>query len=860
MQPLVVLFLFFITGAVGLAFEVLWIRMLVNIFGVTVHAVSTVISSFFAGLALGSYLFGKLGEKTKNPLYIYSMLEFGVGIYALATLVLFTKVDAIWTTIYSAVGGDPFLYSLARFAICFIILLVPTTLMGGTLPILSKYFSRNLERVGRSLGLIYSANTFGAVVGSFLVGFVFIRTIGIRHTLYAGVACNMLVALFAFLMGSTKGRYLAPVMGAAGNKSDSAAFQGGVIGPGALKLVLVAFALSGFASLSYELLWTRILVYFLGVQTYAFTTMLVTFLLGIAIGSAVFSRFIDSIKDNVWLFGAVEIGIGLSSLAALLSMGYMSSVTAYLAKVGFVRTWWHLSGLKFILAAMFMFIPTFLMGSTFPIVSRIFVNNLKHVSTKVGKIYALNTVGGIIGSALTGFFLLPLLGIRGNILIIVALNIALGLALILIASKRRGFLRRAALVTGIVVLLPVVPLACTNRPILRDWNVHHRGAVYDILYCNEGIECTLSVLRNKKTDLLELNINGQSTAYTSYRDIQVHKMLVHYPMLLHPDPREVLVIGFGMGVTSYGATLYDNANVTCVELVKDEIEASPYFDEINHGVIESPKLNFIHGDGRNYIHVVDRQFDIITFNAIHPRLSPTLYTKDFYEKCKTRMKPDGIICAWVPSNWITQREFRSLVNTFVDVFPQSTLWFSNPDHVLLIAGLEKPEIDFDLVRRKIAEPEIFNHLGSSNLGNPFSFIGMLTLGPEGLKEYTKDSFLVTDNHPQIEFSRCHYTGLNKPAWNHILSVREHYINELPDLVKTSSIDDRRAISRNLKSLEPFIKGQLLADEGLEEHKEALQEYEKAHALARQNDNIIYWWAVSKNSLKNKKSVLQQKTP
>ena len=324
-------------------------------------------------------------------------------------------------------------------------------------------------------------------------------------------------------------------------------------------------------------------------------------------------------------------------------------------------------------------------------------------------------------------------------------------------------------------------------------------------------------------------------------------------MLLHPDPKKVLVIGFGMGITSYGATLYDDADVTCVELVEGEIEAASYFDALNHGVMQSPKFNFVHGDGRNYIHVVDRKFDVISFNAIHPRLSPALYTKDFYEKCRTRLTSDGIICAWLPPNWITQAEFRSLVKTFVDVFPQSTLWHSNPDHVLLIGGMQKPEIDFDTLKRRIAQPQILEHLSHSNLGDPLSFLGMLTLGPEGLKEYTKNSSPVTDNHPVIEFSRCFDTGLNEPVWKEILGIRERYINELPGLIKTSSLDDRLAVSRNLKSLEPFIKGEILADLAYEKHEEAIKEYDKALALAPQNDNISYWRAVSRIGLMQQKA-------
>jgi hypothetical protein len=195
-------------------------------------------------------------------------------------------------------------------------------------------------------------------------------------------------------------------------------------------------------------------------------------------------------------------------------------------------------------------------------------------------------------------------------------------------------------------------------------------------------------------------------------------------------------------------------------------------------------------------------------------------------------------------------EFRSLVNTFVDVFPQSTLWHSNPDHVLLIAGLKEISIDFDALSRKLAQPQIAGHLHSSNIRDPYSLIGMLILGPAGLKEYTKDSFLVTDNDPKVEFSRFFTMGLNEPVWSHILNVRAHYINELPEIIRTSNIDDKVTIGRNLKSLEPFINAQLMADPGLKHDEEAIAEYEKALALAPQNANIFYWRAVSLHRMKN----------
>jgi spermidine synthase len=840
MGPLTVLFLFFVTGAVGLAFEVLWIRMLVNIFGTTVYAVSTAIASFFAGLALGSHLFGKIAEKTRNPIRLYGALEFCVGICALLTLVLLSRVNSLWGVVYSIVGGNALFYSFARFALCFSILLVPTTLMGGSLPVLSRYFVKNMKTLGWNLGLIYSVNTFGALVGCFLVGFMLIRTVGVRNTLYMGVACNMIVALTAFVISMREKERGSEAESADETTDDEHRPGQKMLPPRIVKLVLFAFAVSGFASLSYELLWTRVLVYFIGVQTYAYTVMLMAFLFGIALGSIVFARFTDSVRDNVLLFGIVEILIGLSSVAGLFSIGYLAKAMDYLSMSAPMRTWWHYAGIKFLSAVIFMFAPTFLIGSTFPLVSKTFVASLEQVSRSVGKIYALNTVGGIFGSILTGFFLLPLLGIRRSIMLVVSINIGLGLALIMASSRRKCIMGRAANMLGAVSLMPVVYSAATARPILQELNMHREKSTYEILYCKEGLECTLSVLRNRSTGGLELNINGQSTAYTSYRDIQVHKMLAHVPMLMHPDPKEALIVGFGLGCTSYEAALYEKARVTCVELVKDESDVAKHFDDYNKNILANPRFHFVHDDGRTYIQLVDRKYDVISFNAIHPRLSPGLYTREFYQICRNRLEPDGVICAWLPTNWITTKEFRSLVGTFVSVFPDSTFWLCNPDHVLLVGGLKNPGIDFADLKRRMAQPEIREHLRSANLADPLSLVGTLILGPEGLKAYAGDAPMVTDDHSMVEFSRCLDYGLNDAVWAPILNVRQGYFGELMAVIKTSNPEDRKAVYSNLRSLSPSIRAQILSDLKYNNHEEALREYDEALRLAPQNDNIAYW--------------------
>ncbi len=837
MLPLIILFLFFVTGAVGLAYEVLWIRMLVNVFGATVYAVSSVISAFFAGLALGSHLFGRHADRSKNPLRLYGILECAVGIAALLTLFALTRMTGVWSLIYSSVGTTSLLYPIVRFVLCFSILLVPSTLMGGTLPVLSKYFGRDMRNIGWSIGLLYSVNTFGALVGCFLVGFILIPAIGVRTTLYVGVASNVFVALCALLlsMRKTAADEAPPLDDGAREEAPQRATS-----PRLALLAMIAFAISGFASLSYELLWTRILVYFLGVQTYAYTIMLITFLFGIAAGSMLFARILKLSKDALLLFGIVEILIGFFSLGGLSTLGRLYDISDFFRMSGFVSSWWHFAGTKFVVAALFMLLPTLLIGGTFPIVIRIVITNVKQVCPGVGRSYALNTIGGIFGSFVTGFLFLPLLGVRNSIVLIVFLNMALGLGLVMLSERRTSLSGLAAGILGALIFVPMFYVGSRNRPVLSEWNAQRKNSMYDILYAKEGIECTLSVLFNRITGARELNINGQSTAYTSYRDIQVHKMLVHLPMLLHPHPRDVLIVGFGMGCTSYESTLYENANVTCVELVKDEIDTAPFFSDLNHNVLLSPNFKFVHDDGRNYIQLNDRAYDVISFNAIHPRLSPALYTREFYQMCRERMAADGLICAWVPTNWLFPREFQSLVKTFLSVFPDSTLWYCNPDHAVLIGGKNEPAVSFETLADKLRNPTISEYMNPANLDDPLSLIGTLVLGPKGLQTYCGGAEVVTDDRSQLEFSRCLDYGLNETVWNEILTVRERYLAELTEIVKSNDPEVRTAIYNNLKSLPPFVLAQVKTDPKYKLYEQSEKDYDTALTLAPQNMNIAHW--------------------
>lgn len=755
----IVFLLFLFSGVSGLIYEVLWTRMFTLVLGTTVYAVTTVLGVFMGGLALGSWIFGRIADRQGiNGFRLYAYLEGAIGIYAFLLPFLMDLSDSIYRAAWPVLSDSFAGLCSLRLCLAILILTVPSTLMGGTLPALSRYLVKRAAHSGYQIGNLYAINTIGAIIGCFITGFFLIELLGVQLTLTAAAILNLSVAAIAFrwssrpqpvveeaTQDSTQKKSKKPLK----TESSITKFQ--------INTVLWLFAFSGFSALALEVLWTRSLMYFVNIDTWAFTSMLCAFLCGIGFGSLIMTRFVDKIRRPLFALAIIEVLIGITAAVSIPLFGLLYG-TQY---AGFFRV---LSGnlllgqiiFKLSNSFLVMLAPTLLMGAAFPLVCRIYVVNRKEIGRETGTLYALNTAGAIVGSAGAGFILLPLFGsIQRSILFSASLYIAIGLILLLIAMNRKS----ERLPVGVFSLAGLVALILLNiqfsgQPIIKLSHFFKENpGMFTLRYFREGPDASIAVLE-KPNGLRELNINGQSTAFTNYMDMQVHRMLSHLPMLLHPNPEKVLVVGFGMGSTVWGCCQYpDVQTVDCVELLRDEKETAPWFEEINYGVLNHPKLNFITGDGRNYILATRELYDVISFNAIHPRYSANLYTVDFYRMCRQKMAPDGIICAWMTQNTLADVEWKMLCRSFIEVFPHSSLWFCNPQHFCLIGSLEPQKYNFDRLQARISLPGVAADLKESNLENPYVFITRYLMGAERLSSYLAGSRLNTDDKPLIEFTR-----------------------------------------------------------------------------------------------------------
>jgi spermidine synthase len=644
----IVFVLFFFSGMSGLIYQIVWTRMLVLIFGNTMLATSTVLSAFMAGLAAGSYVFGKYADKRpRGLLRVYALLEAGIGVFALIFPLLLSVVGPVYTSLYQSLSGNMIAINFIRFIICFVLIVVPTFLMGATLPVLIKRFARRTRAIGREMGFLYGLNTAGAVAGSMVCGFLFLKLMGMRLSTLVAVAINFLVALLAWFLGkeetNAKEPQKIPHANITKDKKETPR-QG--YNSTTVKWVLVAIGISGFCALAYEVFWTRMLNLFFHNTVYSFTTILATFLTGIAIGSIIYSKFLSGIKNKVRLFVFVEIGIGVLSYAAPFVFNLLYSPVFSKSAGAFT----------IIQAAVIMIGPTILMGIALPLAVQICQRGPQREGDSVGTVYAVNTIGSIIGAFAAGFLLMPNLGIQKSVVVIVSFNILAGfLVLFSTVQKRTRWIYGFSL---IVILL--VSFIAAPSTIFRNL-YKKKQATADLMYYKEGKIANVVVYDFYKNGYKDLYLNGIEEASSRLWHVQLFKMLGALPTVVHHQPDDAIMIAFGAGMSA--GTCIDLVNhFECAELNPDIFEEAKIFKKENRDVIHNPKLNMVFNDGRNHLLLSPKKYSLIISDATNPLTfdSWTLYTKEFYELCKQKTQTRGRILS-MGAHTFTQRRYKSLI-------------------------------------------------------------------------------------------------------------------------------------------------------------------------------------------------------
>ncbi len=806
---IIVAALFFMSGVSGLIYEVTWIRMFGHVFGITTYAVSAVIGAFFAGLALGGFLAGKRADiagagpvdeagAIANPhiksrlILIYAYLELGIAASAVMVYAAMPGLKSLFVWFNHSAGGSPVTLNIARFVLSFAILLIPSTLMGATLPILSKFFISRYQKVKQGLGLLYGINTSGAAIGCLAAGFYLVGTLGVFETICVGAAINLAIGVAALILNKTSVFNIAdekePQTATEHELEDKNCKQKSSRAKSAVKertlkarstlkpgnatrknndlpkpiinALMIAFGVSGFTSIAYEIIWTRMLSLVFLNSIYSFTTMLVTFLTGIAVGALIAARFFRKGVKPIALFGIVEFGIGVSTILLILLFHKIPDISAWLGSSnafnGGAMTWGGNVKIEFALSFMIMIAPSVLIGMTLPIVGQIITNDVKILGRKIGSIYSINTVGGIIGALVAGVLLIPALGFKNSELLLGGINICIGLIFLCIADKRNkvwgGNAHPARKVLAPVLCVSAIGIGCyCSFKDIRVWDKNN-----ELLYYKEAAAATVSVTREKDGNR-KLVVNNRYTLGTSVAE-PLQLRMGYIPLLLHGEPKETLIIGMGTGITAAAAVMHEQTEtVNCVEVISDVAKAAQkYFANENGALWQSEKLNIIIGDGRNHLLLNKKQYDVIISDLFVPYHAGagSLYTKEHFNVCRERLLEDGLFCQWLPLYQMSEKEFKAICKTFTQAFPHATLWFCNFERGLicgLIGSNHKQMIDPFYLAGNMRAGNMRNKLKTAAIGGPKELLSLYITDKGGIEAFAEEGAINTDNLPVIEF-------------------------------------------------------------------------------------------------------------
>jgi spermidine synthase len=581
-----------------------------------------------------------------------------------------------------------------------------------------------------------------------------------------------------------------------------------------LLVMLVALA-AGFCTMSYEVLWFRVLKYFVDNSIHSFAIMLTAFLFGLTAGGFLFSWFVDSRKDPFLLLCLMEAGIGLLCMFSIPVISQMNGLIAGLNKV-FGEGWSGEIAIRFIVFSLAMLPPALLMGGAFPVFSKLYSAYSGSVGKSMGEVYAINTVGGVLGSFAGGFVLLPLLGVQSGIIAVGFINILTGLACLLAGSRRSR--RSKYILSGVIVIIAaVLSISITPNAFAAVYSQRYPPPKNQMVYCRENINGTTTVFQDASNAAQKyLLIDGTGEVSTDYFSIRAFRYLSLLPAVYHPQTKTALIVTFGSGIVAGSiASLPGMEHVDCVEICKEAFRAARYFTDENHDVLDNPKINLIVNDGRNYILTTDRRYDIISADATHPTSSDSwiLYTKEFYGLCAGRLNDDGIMCQWIPLHGILERDYRIILKTFHSIFPFVAVYYSGGHktigHTVLLGSKKPMRIDYGLAEKLLQDRQVKEDMERMNVLSVQDLLSCFILDQAVIDEWGAGLPLNTDDRPCIIFTKFELE--NKPFMGiaPLVNFRKTVYPQLYGMDSAAAVRVKIAADRCFEAMGHTLQGQIL---------------------------------------------------
>jgi spermidine synthase len=696
---MLILLLFFCSGATALIYEVVWSKYLALMFGSTVQAQTVVLAVFMGGLALGNRVFGRRGDQSTRPLALYGYLEVVIGIYAFFFSFIYKFADSIFVAVGSRFVDQGAILLALKGVLSVGLLLGPTMLMGGTLPILAAWLQKATADAGRRSARFYSINSLGAVFGSGLAGFYLVETVGLNVTLQITALANVIVGFSAVGLARQQAK-------AAATTSEAPTVTAPVTTGRSLSMATIFVALTGGVSMGLEVLASRSLTLIFGASLQAFAIVLMAFILGIGLGSAVIAspRWRRLPRETI----TASLLLAAAALIGLLVMHIETWVDIYrLARTGLARTemgYRYHQLLAGGISVVFLGIPAGMLGAVLPLWIRSAGESKDALGHEVGRLLTWNTVGAVGGVLLTGFILMPHAGLR-NSFGVLALIMALGAVAIAWSGRQKTLLALAGLTCGGLALVWSTGgegwRHVISSGVFRAREETVSGNVFEarkqhvkILFYEDAADATVSVEQTdgsagSRIPQIVLRINGKADA-TSHGDLSTQYLLAHVPMISRPGSKDVFVLGLGSGVTAGALLGYPLDRLVVAENCEPVVRAARFFDPWNRGVITNSLTRIWNEDARTVLKLSPQNYDVIISEPSNPWMAGvgSVFSREFYELCASRLKPGGLMTQWFHLYEMHDGIAMLVLRTFASVFPYMEVWDPGSGDIIILGAKE----------------------------------------------------------------------------------------------------------------------------------------------------------------------------
>jgi len=801
--------LFAASGCAALIYEIVWFQMLQLVIGSTAVSLGVLLASFMGGMCLGSILLPRLTTSARNPVRVWAFLELGIGLLG---MIVFFAVPWL-AKLYAAIVPSGIAGLLFRGLICAICLLPPTFLMGATLAMIARLAPATRQGASQ-VGLVYGANTLGAMLGSLLAGFFILRRFDAATATFIAAAINGTIAMIGFSLRVPES---APHSTAQNERATGEPFN-------PRRIIYVAIAVSGFCALGAEVVWTRLLSLMLGGTTYSFSIILAVFLVGLGIGGGAGALLARQVRAPALALGACQ--VLLAGAIAWAAFMLAKSLPYWPISPSISKSIWFDFQVD-LLRCLWAILPaTCLWGASFPLALAAAAEPGQDSGLLVGRIYAANTLGAILGAVGTSVVLIAWLGTQQTQRIFVGLSFLAGL-FVHFGMRKLGkavgteakptnrqkmalnqlafWLGLGAIAAFLVWSLPQVPwpLIAYGRYLPQKTELGR------LLYVGEGMNASVAVTE-LESGVRNFHVSGKIEASTDNQDMRLQRMLGHIPALFHPDPRSVLVVGCGAGVTAGSFVVHpgiERISLCEIEPLIPKV-VTRYFGEENYDVVQDPRVRLIYDDARHFIFTTRDRFDVITSDPIHPWVkgAASLYTKEYFQLCKRHLNPGGMVTQWVPLYESDLATVKTEIATFFEVFPEGSIW-SNENlgegyDLVLLGQVEPLEVDVETLQRRLSRADhslVTQSLRDVGIRSAFGLVATYAGQARDLKPWLRNAQLNRDRDLRLQYLAG--MGLNFKASDFIYTDLTSY-RRFPEEIFIGSNQWNEALKRALQPPKP----------------------------------------------------------